>query len=105
MTKEILLIFQDCYDCGANKDWYQKQAEKASGLGIKISPMPFNAPGAKGLILKAKNRGAAKMPFLTDGSNKFGYDVSKFVPKTATEKKATVTKRKVNTDGAAPENN
>ena len=94
MTKEVLLIFQDCYDCGTSKEWYQKQATKAANLGIKINPMPFNAPGAKKLILKAKKHAADRMPFLTDANNKFGYDVAKFVPKVETAKQTRKQKAK-----------
>lgn len=84
MAKEILLVFQDCYDCGISKEWYQKQLKKAAELQIVLRPVPHTAVGAKGLILKANRRGAGKLPFLTDGNNKFGYSVSRFAtPKPA----------------------
>lgn len=83
MSKEVILVYQDCYDCGQSQEWYKKQQEKASRAGITISPMPHNAIGAKGLILKAHNKGASTMPFLTDGGENFGYSIDKFIPKHA----------------------
>lgn len=102
MAKEVLLVFQDCYDCGSSKEWYQNQSVKAAELGIIIRPMPHTALGAKGLILKADRRGASKMPFFTDGKNKFGYSISRFADPKPVEKKAA--KRSVKSEPAKETN-
>lgn len=90
MTKEVLLVFQDCYDCGSSADWYNKQKEKAEKAKIKIIPTPFTAPGAKKLILDAEAKGFKKMPFLTDGSDNFGYNIANFASKPTKPKKKKV---------------
>lgn len=81
MSKEILLVYQDCYDCGKDKEWFDKVTAKAAENSIIIRPVPFNAPGAKSMILDAAKHGYERMPFLTDGNKKFSYSVGIFVPK------------------------
>lgn len=81
MAKEILLVYQDCYDCHGNKSWYEKTKAKADENSIILRPVPFNAPGAKAMILDAAKRGCERLPFLTDGNKKYSYNVDKFIPK------------------------
>lgn len=89
MTKQILMLYQDCFDCGADKEWYDKQVAKAKEHGLRINPTPHNFPKAKDLIIKGSDRGCSRLPFLTDGS-KFGYDVSIFAEKPARKRKNEV---------------
>lgn len=99
MPKEVMLVFQDCPFCAPREDWARKQKEIAKRNGIKIVPASFNAPGIKGLILKAKSRGVEAVPFFTDGS-KFSYSLEDFVggkvatPDTPAEANARATRRK-----------
>lgn len=86
MSKEILLVYQDCYNCDANKSWYERAVKIAQDGGLNIVPTPHNMLGVKGIILKAAAKGCEKLPFFTDGK-KFSYDIAKFVEKS--DKKAT----------------
>lgn len=62
----ILLIYQDCYDCGSSKAWHEKIQESAADLGVLIKYTPHNTPGAKELILEAHKKGI-EVPFVSDG--------------------------------------
>lgn len=77
MSKELLLVFQDCYDCGVYEDWYQKLSTESKKHDIVIEPTPYNTPGAKKLILAADKQGV-NQPFLTD-TVKFSKSISDFV--------------------------
>jgi len=90
MSKEAILIFQDCPDCGANKGWYDKQEEIARKKGIVIRKASFVEPGIKGLIIKAASQGIDRMPFFADNAKsprRFSYNVADLFtePKIPTE--------------------
>lgn len=78
MTKEVLLIYQDCPYCEPRTEWGKRQMKLAKDYEIKVVETPYNAVGAKGLILEAQSHGANALPFFTDGV-KFAYDLSEFV--------------------------
>lgn len=78
MSKEVLLIFQDCPYCKPREEWGKRQTEFAAKNGIKVVPTHFTAPGAKGLIVKARSHGFETMPFFTDGKT-FSMELSDFV--------------------------
>lgn len=78
MTKEVLLIYQDCPYCEPRTEWGKRQMKLAKDYGIKVVETPYNAVGAKGLILEAQSHGANTLPFFTD-EVKFAYDLSEFV--------------------------
>ncbi len=78
MSKEVLLVFQDCPYCAPREAWGKEQTKVAQENGIKVLPTHFNTPGAKGLILKAESRGVDAMPFFTDGE-RFSYNLIDFV--------------------------
>lgn len=82
MPKQILMVFQDCYNCDSSKEWYDNQVAKAAEMSVTLVPSPHDFPGVKALILEAKTHGCEKLPFLTDGK-KFSYDVAKFCDKAA----------------------
>lgn len=78
MNKAVLLIFQDCPDCGEREQWYKKQKEIAKANGLRIQPTPYTK--AKDIILEAKARGVKNtLLFYTDGK-KCGYDIRDFIP-------------------------
>lgn len=83
MSKEAILIFQDCPDCGANEGWYKKQTEIAKSKGIIIRKASFIEPGIKGLIIKAASQGIDRMPFFADNAKsprRFSYNVADLFP-------------------------
>lgn len=79
MSKEVLLIFQDCPYCEPRKKWGERQMQLAKEHNIVVRETKYNFPGAKGLIQKALNYGLSTMPFFTDGKM-FSYDLSSFIP-------------------------
>lgn len=90
MTKEVLYVFQDCA-LGACANPAAQMAD-AENKGITLRLTPFNAPGARSLILQAKSRGVGRLPFYTDGK-KFSYDLNDFVPQAeGTEKPSRAAK-------------
>lgn len=78
MTKQVLLIYQDCPYCEPRTKWGERQMRLAKDYGIKVVETPYNAKGAQGLILEAQSHGTNALPFFTDGE-KFGYDLTQFV--------------------------
>lgn len=62
----LLLIYQDCYDCGASKAWHEKVQAAAAEAGVLIKYTPYNTPGAKEIILEAHKKGI-EVPFLSNG--------------------------------------
>lgn len=93
MTKEVLFVFQDCvFGACSNRS---TQAAEAAKKGITLRLTPFNAPGAKALILEAKSRGVGRLPFYTD-RKKFSYNLDDFVPQTdSTDKPSRATKSRI----------
>lgn len=79
MSKEVLLIFQDCPYCKPREEWGKRQMQLAKDHNIVVRETKYNFPGAKGLIQKALNHGLSTMPFYTDGKM-FSYDLSSFIP-------------------------
>lgn len=79
MSKEVLLIFQDCPYCKPREEWGKRQMQLAKDHDIVVRETKYNFPGAKGLIKKALNHGLSNMPFFTDGKT-FSYDLSSFIP-------------------------
>lgn len=93
MAKEVLFVFQDCvFGACANQS---AQAAEAAKKGITLRLTPFNAPGARALILEAKSRGVGRLPFYTD-RKKFSYNLDDFAPQAdSTEKANRATKNRI----------
>lgn len=76
MTKEILLVYQDCPMCGARQEWGERQTKVANDFGFKIRNVPFTSDEGRDLIKKVclhhelipkKDDSLATLPFFTDG--------------------------------------
>lgn len=80
MSKEVLLIFQDCPYCKPREEWGKRQMELAKEHSIVVRETKYNFPGAGDLIKKAQNHGLSTLPFFTDGKT-FSYDLSSFIQK------------------------
>lgn len=88
MNKRVILIFQDCPDCGEREEWYRSQRELAKDNHITIQPMPYNAPGIKDIILGAREKGFKNtLLFYTDGK-KCAYDIRDFIKQPKRDEKA-----------------
>lgn len=88
MSSTILLVFQDCYDCGASKKWYEAISDKARKSNIKLQPLPHGTSFAKHIILKANEKGIG-VPFLTDGKT-FSRDIKAFLKSPEKRKKKEI---------------
>lgn len=78
MSKEVLLIFQDCPYCAPREKWGKRQMELAEKHNIVVREARYDMVGVDGLIQKAHNMGISTLPFFTDGKT-FGFDLSIFV--------------------------
>ncbi len=94
MSKEVLLIYQDCPYCAPREEWGKEQTRVARENGIKVTPVHFNTLGAKGLIAQAVSRGVEAMPFFTDGE-RFSYKLIDFVENKATTSNSKRSRSKV----------
>ena len=104
MTKEIMVVFQDCVLCG---DKGRKKVAQLAKKGVNIRKVGFTTDEGKRLIHTAlfKHK-IGSMPFFTDGE-KFSTSLDDLLKKTAekVEKKAkksakTTKKTKENADGS-----
>lgn len=91
MSKEVLLVFQDCPYCAPREEWGKAQMEIARTHGIKVREVHFTVIGVKGLIQKAKSSGVDALPFFTDGK-RFSYNLKDFVSSKKAEVEAKVVK-------------
>lgn len=90
MRRKILLIYQDCTDCGAIKDWAERQRILAEKYHFKIEKMQFTSAELEKSELHKKAFASGKVksyPFFTDGK-KFSKTLEDFVEKVADEGKA-----------------
>ena len=75
MTKEIILVYQDCPMCGSRKDWGEKQIVDAAAEDASIRKVSFVTEEGRGYCAGALKAGKASMPFFTDGAGHFGRSV------------------------------
>lgn len=78
MSREILLIYQDCPYCKPREEWGEKQKAVQKKYGLKVRARPFDGVGVDGIIQKAQSRGVNSLPFYTDGV-RFSYELIDFV--------------------------
>lgn len=86
MSKEVLLIYQDCPYCKPREEWGKRQMKLAADHNIVVQETKYNFPGAAGLINMAINQGISTLPFFTDGKV-FSYDLSSFIGKEVSKPK------------------
>lgn len=98
MSKNLKLIFADCFACGMRKEWAEHQLAEARANEFDIEKLPFYADGAAEYIRLAINQGV-NMPFFTDGV-KVSKNVADFIVVEEPKKK---TKRRVKKVEAADE--
>lgn len=107
MTREIVVVYQDCALCGAKGR--QKIADLA-GQGIIIRKVSFITEEGRELCAKAVEKGIGSMPFYVDGDD-FATNIEAFLirkPKktvkkvqklaSSTKKKQIKAKEKTNGD-------
>ena len=112
MSKEIIIVYQDCFMCGSRETWSEKAkhvADEAEKAGIPYRKLSFATCEGQDHCAKAIENGVKTMPFYTDGkiytSNIETLIQAESEPQTA---KIKVTKRKKSTkepeDGADSDN-
>lgn len=103
MKRKILLIYQDCTDCGAIKDWAEKQRILAEKYHFKIEKMQFTSAALAESELHKKAFADGKIksyPFFTDGK-KFSKTLEDFIEEKPVKKLRR--KKKVEEDEPIPE--
>lgn len=121
MSKEIIIVYQDCFMCGSRENWSEKAkhvADEAEKAGIPYRKLSFATCEGQDHCAKAIENGVKTMPFYTDGKI-YASDIETLIqaesraqneqgeaePQTA---KIKVTKRKKSTkepeDGAISDN-
>lgn len=65
--KEILIVYQDCFVCGANKNWGEQTIKHLTDKGIPFRKVSFASMEGQSHALKAIEAGIESYPFVTDG--------------------------------------
>lgn len=100
MTKEIIIVYQDCPTCGARKEWGEKTIAFASKAGLPVRKVSFVTREGEQLIWNAVQNGVTRLPFVTDGKS-YAYDIETLLEAQSTPQtdkkptKTTKTKAKV----------
>ena len=74
MSKEFILVYQDCPMCGSRKWWGEKQISFAKARKATIRKVSFVSSEGQKYCFEALQAGKASMPFFTDGEGHFGKD-------------------------------
>lgn len=67
--KEIVIVYQDCFLCGASKKWGDATIEHLTKTGIPYRKLSFASQEGQAHALKAIEAGIASYPFVTDGTH------------------------------------
>lgn len=93
MSKEIIMVYQDCVLCG---DRGKKLKQFIADKGLEVRKVSFASPEGEELCHQAVfEHGIGKMPFFTDGK-KFSSDIKEILKRTPakkSEKKKKTTKK------------
>ena len=65
--KEILIVYQDCFICGSNKNWGESTIKHLTDKGIPFRKVSFASMEGQAHALKAIESGIESYPFVTDG--------------------------------------
>lgn len=95
-NKEIICVYQDCWLCGRKGERRKKFVEEH---GLRVRAVSFASPEGRDLCKNAIfYHGITKMPFYTDGKDKYSNFLDDFIAKsakkTAKKKKTTKTAKK-----------
>lgn len=70
MSKEIVIVYQDCFMCGSRENWSakaKKAAEQLEKAGATFRKLSFASIEGQQHCAKAIEAGVGAMPFYTDG--------------------------------------
>lgn len=88
--KEMLIVYQDCALCGANKNWGEKTIAHLTNAGMSWRKVSFASQEGAFHCAKAIEKGIVSFPFVTDGEN-YAKNVEDLLQKK--QKKAKKTKK------------
>lgn len=92
----LIIVFQDCYTCGARKAWGEKTIAGALKAGIPLRKVSFASQEGQMLSAQAIANGITRYPFITDGKT-FSQNIETFTEAESqphTAKKKPTAKRK-----------
>lgn len=94
MSKEFILVYQDCPMCGSRKWWGEKQISFAKARKATIRKVSFVSSEGQKYCFEALQAGKASMPFFTDGEGHFGKDLQELTDAIKSEKKSSLKPKK-----------
>lgn len=91
MNKEIVIVYQDCFTCGARKNWGEKTLAAITKAGVPYRKVSFASVEGQAHCMNAIAQGIARFPFVTDGKT-YATSIESLLqaePKPQTAKKTT----------------
>ena len=67
MNNEIVIVYQDCYLCGARREWGEKTINAITKAGVPYRKLSFASVEGQAHCEKAVLNGVTALPFVTDG--------------------------------------
>lgn len=67
MNKEIVIVYQDCFTCGARKNWGERTIAAITKAGVPYRKVSFASVEGQAHCMNAITQGIARFPFVTDG--------------------------------------
>ena len=69
MNKEIVVVYQDCFTCGAKKNWGERTIKAIAESGASYRKVSFASVEGQSHCMKAIESGITTFPFVTDGKS------------------------------------
>ena len=67
MSKEIIIVYQDCFTCGAKKNWGERTINSIVKAGVPYRKVSFASVEGQSHCMNAIAQGIVTFPFVTDG--------------------------------------
>lgn len=67
MNREIVVVYQDCFTCGAKKNWGERTIKAIAESGASYRKVSFASVEGQSHCMNAIKNGIATFPFVTDG--------------------------------------
>lgn len=93
MSKEIVIVYQDCFTCGSKQNWGEKTIEAITKAGVSYRKVSFASVEGQSHCMNAIKNGIVTFPFVTDGKI-YAKDVESVLQAESTRQTAKKTARK-----------
>lgn len=93
MNKEIIIVYQDCFMCGARKNWGEHTISEAYKAGVPVRKVSFASVEGQSHCMNAIKNGIVTFPFVTDGKT-YATSVEKLLEAESKPQTAKKTARK-----------